>query len=186
MWVSFYWSKTITIITIILLLRSSGALNSPMDPAVLLQCYAELSEVLGSVVSHCSAASWPAKVWLFGDSGWRPQRRCAIFRCSVDSFATREAALAIDIVKERRKCGICVQMWQYWHCLPLGSPDQPLLGAPRSRCARAGDRSTPVGRCPRGRVVTSRTCHVYNSRYREGDGSFWQRYLLFTLVRRIG
>ena len=34
----------------------------------------------------------------------------AIFRCSVDSFATREAALAIDIVKERRKCGICVQM----------------------------------------------------------------------------
>ena len=30
----------------------------------------------------------------------------AIFRCSVDTFAT----LAIDIVKERRKCGICVQM----------------------------------------------------------------------------
>ena len=72
-----------------------------MDSFVLLQCYAELSEVLGSVVSqrfdYLEAVADDHNV-------------DAIFRCSVDSFATREAALAIDIVKERRKCGICVQM----------------------------------------------------------------------------
>ena len=81
-----------------------------MDSFVLLQCYAELSEVLGSVVSHCSTASRPAKVRLYLEAVADDHNVDAIFRCSVDSFATREAALAIDIVKERRKCGICVQM----------------------------------------------------------------------------
>ena len=80
-----------------------------MDPAVFLQCYAELSEVLGSVVSHCSISASKGEI-IWSEAVADDHNVDAIFRCSADSFATREAALAIDIVKERRKCGICVQM----------------------------------------------------------------------------
>ena len=82
-----------------------------MDSSVLLQCYAELSEVLGSVVSHCSTAlHLGQQMFDYLEAVADDHNVDAIFRCSVDSSATREAALAIDIVKERRKCGICVQM----------------------------------------------------------------------------